>query len=943
MLRWIIPFFICATALLTFSQVTKSNLHKNLLNGFFSVEKKYQLAARLSEEAGEDDLKNAAADKVYSDALLEYNKLIPLLTDGRSDSLLLISSIHCGIINHYFDSTALALNNYLRAIDIKNRTGAEDSLIFQPLLFAGSIYYKNALFDSAFLYLKKAETIKQKYSVALQEEQRMYNLLGVLYYEAGNLKQAKNYTEQALSLNTKIKNIENAQLSFNYKLNIASILIKLEEYAEAEVLLNSMPYSESFQGEINHKLGFIYFKRKEFAKAISYLNRTEYNSGNKLLDIYLNKSKAYSGLNEADSADYYLSKAKTENLKINGLRKKNLYSGNLLSTEAGFLAATGKYKEALPLYQAAIIALCNNFDDTAISKNPADYIESVSFIDLFNTLIGKANIQNKLFENKADEVKLSDALNSYWSAFNLANYVEKTYNSDESRLFLNNIKHNVHNKPIELCLKLYELTGKKKYLEDAYLFDQGNKASILSLSIRESEITTQSKKTNEQIKEVSLLKTNITRLSLKAAAITDSNEISKITVAIRNDEIKLAGLQDKIKTDPAWQQANLKEQIPSIKSLQKKLDNKSAVISYHLSDNEMLALIITRNKLDYYKAPIDSNFFLSIEAFKQALHQTAGGQRYEGINASRYLFSALIKPLQPGLTQTERLVIIPDDELHYLPFEALQDDNDSYLMQKYSVQYLYSTALFQSEKNYSRSSGILSFAPFASNGYIDSNGSRFSKLSASSDEIKDLQGKSLIDTSATKENFIEQANHLPVIHLATHASVNNEDANRSFIAFYPSNNDYKLYAGEIYNMRLDSTELVILSACETGTGKLIKGEGLMSLSRAFAYAGCKNIITSLWKAEDATTSFITKQLHTYLSKGFTKDKALRQAKLDLLKSTDINPQFKTPNYWAHLVFVGNYEEGPSSSNWIWVAFAIIFFAFVYLLMLRKKPRRNDRA
>src|ERR1041385_508618 len=109
-------------------------------------------------------------------------------------------------------------------------------------------------------------------------------------------------------------------------------------------------------------------------------------------------------------------------------------------------------------------------------------------------------------------------------------------------------------------------------------------------------------------------------------------------------------------------------------------------------------------------------------------------------------------------------------------------------------------------------------------------------------------------------------------HLATHAIVSNDEPLNSFIAFYPSNdpNDYRLYAREIYNMDLDSTELVILSACETGTGKLVKGEGLMSLSRAFAYAGCPNIITSLWKAEDKATSFITRRLHVYLDKGFPK-------------------------------------------------------------------------
>jgi CHAT domain-containing protein len=191
------------------------------------------------------------------------------------------------------------------------------------------------------------------------------------------------------------------------------------------------------------------------------------------------------------------------------------------------------------------------------------------------------------------------------------------------------------------------------------------------------------------------------------------------------------------------------------------------------------------------------------------------------------------------------------------------------------------------------------------------------------------------------------ANHYGIIHLATHASVDNEIPLRSFIAFYPvsgTNPDaFKLYAQEIYNLNLDSTQLVILSACETGTGKLVKGEGLMSLSRAFAYAGCPDIITSLWKAEDNTTAYITKRLHYYLEKGYSKDKALQRAKLDLLKSNEIDPRFKTPNYWAHLLFIGNYEPNHKTLHWWWIAIVIIISAIIYIVITRRSRSARKKA
>jgi CHAT domain-containing protein len=233
----------------------------------------------------------------------------------------------------------------------------------------------------------------------------------------------------------------------------------------------------------------------------------------------------------------------------------------------------------------------------------------------------------------------------------------------------------------------------------------------------------------------------------------------------------------------------------------------------------------------------------------------------------------------------------------------------------------------------------LAFAPFMSNGYRDSAGFSLSILPASKDEVNKLNGEIFSDSVATKQHFLQTANHYGIIHLATHASVNNESPLRSFIAFYPdkTENDYKLYAAEIYNLDLDSTQLVILSACETGTGKLVKGEGLMSLSRAFAYAGCPNIITSLWKAEDKTTAFISQRIHHYLDQGSGKDKALQQAKLDLLSSNDIDPRFKTPNYWAHLIFIGQYEPGKSAENrWWWLIAFVAIVPAIIIIIKRKK-------
>lgn len=97
--------------------------------------------------------------------------------------------------------------------------------------------------------------------------------------------------------------------------------------------------------------------------------------------------------------------------------------------------------------------------------------------------------------------------------------------------------------------------------------------------------------------------------------------------------------------------------------------------------------------------------------------------------------------------------------------------------------------------------------------------------------------------------------------------------------------------------------MVVLSACETGIGKLKKGEGIVSLARAFAYAGAKSIFTTLWKVSDDKTVDLTLPFYQYLRKGWSKDKALRQAKLDYLKRYKGAPAH--PFYWAGMIGIGD--------------------------------------
>jgi CHAT domain-containing protein len=219
-----------------------------------------------------------------------------------------------------------------------------------------------------------------------------------------------------------------------------------------------------------------------------------------------------------------------------------------------------------------------------------------------------------------------------------------------------------------------------------------------------------------------------------------------------------------------------------------------------------------------------------------------------------------------------------------------------------------------------------------------------SQLPASRAEVTGLQGKVYIDSLATKTQFLKEINKYPIVHLATHAVSAVDNASASFIAFYPEKGSQMedcLYLEELYGLNMNATKLVIISACETGQGELVSNEGVISLARAFAYAGCESTINSLWKADDKATSFIIGQFHIYLQKGYTKSKALRQAKLDYLKSDAIN---KSPAYWSHLILTGDTEPLYASgmkSTYKWGIFIILLAVLSgFFIGIRKRIHKK---
>lgn len=861
----------------------------------------YEQATRLNSSPDYSEEKEA---ELNEKALSAFRKAYD--HSGLPDSLRFFTAFKIGELEHYFEKFNEALRAYQEAIQLQLKTRIADSVLFKPLLYSGLIYYNQSNLDSAIYSFKEAEKIQFKYGNRLAEKERLYNVFGVLYYETGNYIQAKNYIEKALEV-LPADHPYYKDLYINYQINLGQISLKLEDYDRANDIYQRILPLNINTPEILHNIGLINLYLGSAKKALGYFRQVKFN-GQKDIRLYTNTGNAYLNLDEHDSALFYFEKALSVPVAVNNTASISL--GDTYKSLGDLFLAQQKNTEAAANYQRSINHFYPSFTDTNFRANPVTFSGIFSYINLFHAITGKANAFNALYRSTGETSWAIEELNAYQSAFELVDYVEKVYDSDEARLFLNKIKYLVHNKPIDAAFSLYSLTKEKKYIERLYYFDQKNKASVLSFHQQRNATGTGDPK-------IFSLKRDITRLSIKAGNTNDSTQLAGINKSIRDKEIELGRLQEEAGREIEWS-----ERLPEIKDLQKQLlDKNTAIVSYHISDTVLYSMVITKDDLNVHRQLLPDDFAGELSDLVNALHAQ------EQTITDNGKWHDLLVPQFPE--DISRIIFIPDDELNYLPFESLTDKEGRYLLTKYSVQYQYATPLLKKE-NFNYNSLIqTSFAPFS-----NFSNDVFQQLNVSEEEIKGLPGRKYVGENATKEQFIRDMATTGIFHLATHASANDSTERSAYIAFYPSTADHLLYAKEIYSLDLKKTRLVILSACETGSGELEKGEGVMSLSRAFAYAGCPNVITSLWKADDASTSYIMKRLHHHLAKGAPIDKALVEAKRDYLADSKINPRRKAPAYWANLVFIGNYESEPNYLPLIIIMSAVVIV--IALVFLTKK-------
>ena len=886
-----------------------------------------------------------------STALACFEQVIDLLEkapDNNYDSLLFQSYLKKGILLDVVNKNTAAKDAYLKAAAIPARNNTlSDSLLFRPYIYVGSGYFNLNNFDSANYFLIKAEALIKLFP-HLPETERLYNTLGALNYINGNYLQSRNYFNQALEL-IKSRQPFDRVFALGLETNIATSFYKLGRYPEALAMYNNIIKEKISAAYIYNgicmNMGKAYAAIKKYPEALACFKKINPQETPGVLNEL---GLCYYEMKQPGTASQYLNQLQAlhRNNKVNilDIGLNDLYRADLLNDKE-------QYADALVKLQNSICIFSSNFNNRDIYTNPTIFTGSYTYFRLFDALYKKAQTFESLNRSASNEKYLIASLAAYKTALTLLGFIEKSYDTDDAKLFLKKKSQDIYEDALLVCLQLYQLHPGAGYLDQAFMITEKNKASVIAANLRQRDFTSVPGIDQSFLQTERNIKFNIARLDVKSEQAKDNAEIEGLAKEKAKYEIELSQLQKNLEQNSRYFQMKYDDANYSVPALRQHIGNNQALFSFYSTKKSLHVFAFTKSSFSYTRIDSTAGLQQETEQWTELLKNSGDGRKFKGDVLGQLLYNHLIKPMQLLVPGKNEWIIIPDGNLYFLPFESLPDGTTGKTMlETTTISYQFSSRFMMgpsvTDKKENPLGNVLSFAPFATKGaeYQQTGLNSMNQLPASADEIASLDGARFTDSHATKSRFLQEVNKYPIIHLATHAFADVQNPEASFIAFYPEKKlpaEDCLYLEEIYGLNLDACKLVIISACETGKGELVNNEGLISLGRAFAYAGCGATINSLWKADDKATAAILKRFHFYLQDGYTKSKALQKAKLDYINSDVL---YKSPAYWANLIITGNdepvYRKAFSFIPVIIIAVPVcLFVAGMVMIKRRKKSRR----
>jgi len=791
-------------------------------------------------------------------------------------------SVNYWELNRFREFFDLNIEAQKNAHQINNRR--EEGICFNNI---GLYYWKINNFSKAFKYFQLSLEIANKENAIESESQSLTNL-ALLYMDLGDYEKALEFLSKALKIDQDLNNENYIYMDLN---NLGVILRnkgilqeKSEDFSKSISYLRKALLLAIKKGDIKNEIkvlnniGETYYCLRDYSNAFEYyklgLNKAiELQDIEEISNITNNIGNSYLYLGNTQKASGYFKRSVELSLKTNNAKILwEAYYGMGQCYERN-----EKYIPALDCYKKSIDII--------------DRIRSQIFLDAFKA----GFVRNKL---------------------------------------------KVHESLINLLYKLRRDDHSKKFEKEIYYFVEKLKARAFLEGLAESKIDIRENLSQELRDEENRISGQITSIIFKISqpGLSEKDKMA-LGEKLSQEEDSYMRLISKMREENPEAASLVSPELSSLDRVREQLlDDKTALVEYFLGDQRSYLFFITKSALDFYPLPSRQEIEKSVKGYLKIL---SGHPQKEflGTLGGIRLFSEFLFPLKDAKYRgIEKIIIIPDGILYYLPFETLiwgqKNQGPDDLINRFQVSYAPSSSvllfLFEKRSTGKKSSGFLAFGDPA---YPDLNslpakgttpeniltefylnqGFNFLPIPFARGEIRDVskyfpkdRRDIYLGKNASEENVKKPPrNNYQIIHFACHALLDENQPFRSALVLSRDNRreeDGFLQVRELYNLRLNAN-LVILSACQTGLGKLEKGEGMLGLTRMFFYSGANSVLSTLWPVNDKSTAFFIKKFYRWLAQGRNIAEALRLAKLEMIQS-----DFSYPYYWAGFIVNGDCES-----------------------------------
>jgi len=785
---------------------------------------------------------------------------------------------------------------------IKTTLGEQDLKYAFALGNLATLYKKMGDYAKAESFYQQALAIETKtvgkkhpdYAITLKN-------LGILYKEKGEDPKAMNYYQEALAIEKEILGEQHPNY-INTLGNVANLYKKMGDYAKAEEnYLQTLHLTQKNIGTNHPKYALTLNNLGAF-----YQDMNDYSQAEKYYKQALKLRKAMLG----QKHPHYIS---------------TLSNLGRLFTEQQDTAQAWKY------IRASIHANTDLWVSRHIQPIWVDSLLATSYITLQRMNYDLSSIYDLLEIHKNPSIQKQQAYICDLAIQLLARNKNKLSDeADKLRILEENAKW--------VLLALQVLDKEKDKTQIINIVEQ-NKSVLLLDAMRTQEAYLDGLLPDSLVKEEKQLQKQYSKAKAALVEKRPEEERDSIQNQLNHINLKLDAFKRQVIQDyPKY--ANLKYHHPAIqaKEIQSLLDKKTALLEYLVTPSSTYVFYIDKTTIEIHEIPIPKQQLKSrIKKLHHALSdysfiQTQPNDAYsQYTKQAHWFYQQLLAPLLKDKTNNQKLLIVTDDELGHLPFETFLVESAPqtpslyntlhYLLKDYSISYNYSATLWKanketkSQKNNGQIFGVAADYTIPVDTTLRwrlpsdlSIREQLRPLPAAIREVEHLQenfkGYFVFDKNASEKNFKAKASSYAVIHLAMHGLLSPIDPMLSSLAFTEDQDSLEnnfLHAYEISKMDLN-TDLVVLSACETGYGRFERGNGIASLARAFMYAGAPSLIVSLWQVNDETTAQIMQGFYQNLSKSMPVDEALRQAKLSYIQTQE--GVRAHPALWSPFIQIG---------------------------------------